>query len=205
MKANKLLPFALLITLTGTSTISAAEDQPPITGAYEGTYQLTMRSSIFPIVNEIQGVSEVLNWSWVFDEDGNGTVIITDGEVTQPDNGITEPSTHKYFTYTEGTIIETEGDDPVLESEDKSLELVHNGDTSYTLIYHFLADYPLTPMPQVDTYAELNIIQADEGSLTITTLDADGDGVLGKKLSERVYPFGEFPMGASPSWVGTAY
>lgn len=187
MKTNKLLPLVLVTGLTAAGLASAGTTG--IEGEYEGSYQLTVRSSVEPFVNVIQGQSNVADWSWDFDA---GIVTITDNEVSPPSLPWVS---YDYYVNTEGS---TAG------GTDKELDLVDNGDGTYTMSYHFKAEYPILPTPEVDTYALLDITEEADGSLTIITLDADDDGVLGKKFSDLVYPLGEFPMGASPSWVGTA-
>lgn len=180
MRTNKLLPLVLLAGLTSAGMASAGT--PYIDGNYSGSYQLTVRSSTPALFNRIQGQSGVKSWSWDFDM---GTVTIEDSHISPP----ALPFLRIPYSSTE-----------IGDAGSQTLPLTDNGDGTYTLDYHFKANYGIFGNPEVDTYAVFDITQVGD-SLSIITLDADGDGVTGVKLSP---PSSPFPMGAEPDWNGSA-
>ncbi len=180
MKTNKILPLVLLAGLTGSGIASAGT--PYIDGQYNGSYQLTVRSSTPVIFNQIQGQSGFKNWSWNFDE---GTATIEDSHISPP--GL--PFLRIPYSSTE-----------IGDASSQTLPVTDNGDGTYTLDYHFKTNYGIFGNPQVDTHAVFDITQTGN-NLTIITLDGDNDGVTGVRLSP---PSNPFPMGASPDWNGSA-
>lgn len=183
MKTYGLLPLVLLAGLTTTGMASAGT--PYIDGRYSGSYQLTVRSSTSAAFNQIQGQSGVENWSWDFEM---GTVTIDDSTISPP--GV--PFLHiPYFSTQIG------------DAGSQTLPLTDNGDGTYTVEYHFQANYGIFGNPEVDTYAVFDITQTGN-NLTIVTLDDDSDGVAGVRLSPLIVNGGPFPMGAEPDWNGSA-
>jgi hypothetical protein len=180
MKIKKYLPLCILAGLVS-STIAVAGTSG-ITGSYNGTYQLTVRSSVAPVVNVIQGQSGIKDWSWDFD---NSTVTIEDAHISPPSLPFLNIN---YFSTEIGS------------ATSQTLPITDNGDGTYTVDYHFKAAYGLYGNPEVDTHTIFEISQVGD-NLSIITLDSDGDGVAGERLSP---PSDPFPLGAEPDWSGSA-
>lgn len=181
MKTRKYLPLCLLAGLAS-STVALA-GTPGINGLFSGSYQLTMRSLV-PF-NMIQGQSGSHAWSFLI-SNGAGWAYIVDGSVTST------AAPHPVFNYKTNRIG---------FPNNKFLPVTDNGDGTYTIDYHFEVDFPVPSgiTPEANTSATFDITLEADGSLTIITLDADSDGVVGVGL-----PSPPFPVVAEPDLHGTA-
>jgi len=134
------------------SSIAFAGGTPGLTGTYNGSYQLEVRTTSDQLMAKS---TQRNNWKWDFD---NKTVTINGGFIK---------SSFAPF--------------PIGYNAHAPISLIDNNDGTYTIDYVFQAYNPLYGFPKASTKSVVEITDTGFG-LEFKTLDSDNDGVIGEAI-----------------------
>lgn len=159
--------FVTLTMLACTLPMLATAGTPGLTGTHQGYHDLTVRTNTGVVMAE-----SYQSYPWEFNFDA-GTATFNEGYIVSPLALI-----------------------PLKYKAHPPVQLLDNGDGTYTASYVFQAFNPLYGNPQAATTTTFEITQTGTG-LSVVTLDSDGDGVPGETIP------GVFPYDIELDWRGT--